>query len=208
MPFCIHYNMSGHTFEKCYKLHGYPPGYKPKGKNNASANQVSSHLSNGAENFASGSNLCPISKAQCEQLLAFLSSGLGSTFGGDGSHHAANVRASSSVASVEGHSSGTFDVFSSQSQVNSPTNLCSDLMLGTSSNFPFSPNLSHSIFSAKNVNRDAFRNSDQVIDTGATDHMVHSIAVFTSITATLNTFVNLPNGESTLVTHIGTVKIS
>ena len=38
--------------------------------------------------------------------------------------------------------------------------------------------------------------------------MVHSIAVFTSITTTLNTFVILPNGESALVTHIGTIKVS
>ena len=38
--------------------------------------------------------------------------------------------------------------------------------------------------------------------------MVHFVSCFTSITATLNTFVNLPNGESTLVTHIGIVEIS
>ena len=37
--------------------------------------------------------------------------------------------------------------------------------------------------------------------------MVHSVSCFTSITA-MNTFVNLPNGESALVTHIGTVEIS
>ena len=85
-PFCTHCNMSGHTVEKCYKLHGYPPGYKPKGKNNASANQVSSYLSNGVENFTSGGNFCPISKTQCEQLLAFLNSGSASASGGNGSH--------------------------------------------------------------------------------------------------------------------------
>ena len=38
--------------------------------------------------------------------------------------------------------------------------------------------------------------------------MVHSVSCFTSITATLNTHVNLPNGETALVTHIGTVQIS
>ena len=38
--------------------------------------------------------------------------------------------------------------------------------------------------------------------------MIHSITYFTSITATLNTHVNLPNGEIALVTHIGTVRIS
>ena len=38
--------------------------------------------------------------------------------------------------------------------------------------------------------------------------MVHSIACFTTITATLNTFVNLLNGEVASVTHVGIVKIS
>ena len=65
-PFCTHYNIPGHTIEKCYKLHGYPPGYKPKGKSNANASQVSSNLSNGAKSPSSASNLCPISKAQCK----------------------------------------------------------------------------------------------------------------------------------------------
>ena len=36
---CTHCNMLGHTVDKCYKLHGNPPGYKHKGKFNA--NQVS-----------------------------------------------------------------------------------------------------------------------------------------------------------------------
>ena len=38
--------------------------------------------------------------------------------------------------------------------------------------------------------------------------MLHSVSYFTSITATLNTHVNLPNGEIALVTHIGIVRIS
>ena len=37
-PTCSHCGLRGHTMEKCYKLHGYPPGYKTKPK----ANQVSS----------------------------------------------------------------------------------------------------------------------------------------------------------------------
>ncbi|XP_075670303.1 uncharacterized protein LOC142640096 [Castanea sativa] len=60
----------------------------------------------------------------------------------------------------------------------------------------------------KTVDRKVFSETDWVIDTRATDHMVHSISCFTSITTTLNTFVNLPNGEIALVTHVGTVKMS
>ncbi|XP_061372446.1 uncharacterized protein LOC133314915 [Gastrolobium bilobum] len=29
-PVCTYCNIPGHTREKCFKLHGYPPGYKPK----------------------------------------------------------------------------------------------------------------------------------------------------------------------------------
>ena len=40
-PLCTRCSMLGHTMDKCYKLHGYPPGYKHKGKPNSNANQVS-----------------------------------------------------------------------------------------------------------------------------------------------------------------------
>ncbi|CAL1387813.1 unnamed protein product [Linum trigynum] len=31
-PFCTHCHSYGHTVDKCYKLHGFPPGYKGKAK--------------------------------------------------------------------------------------------------------------------------------------------------------------------------------
>ena len=46
------------------------------------------------------------------------------------------------------------------------------------------------------------------LSTGATNHMVHSITILASITSILHTHVNLPNGETSLVAHIGTVQIS
>ncbi|XP_061368074.1 uncharacterized protein LOC133311079 [Gastrolobium bilobum] len=33
-PFCTHCSMTGHTIEKCFHLHGYPPGFKGRMKNN------------------------------------------------------------------------------------------------------------------------------------------------------------------------------
>ncbi|KAL5542360.1 hypothetical protein UlMin_010070 [Ulmus minor] len=32
-PLCTYYEFYGHTVDKCYKKHGYPPGFKPKGYN-------------------------------------------------------------------------------------------------------------------------------------------------------------------------------
>ena len=31
-PFCTHCNFPGYTIDRCYKLHGYPLGYKPKSR--------------------------------------------------------------------------------------------------------------------------------------------------------------------------------
>ena len=40
-PLCTHCGIHGHTVDKCFKLHGYPPGYKPRSKaSSSSANQV------------------------------------------------------------------------------------------------------------------------------------------------------------------------
>jgi hypothetical protein len=65
-PLCTHCGLLGHTIEKCYKLHGYPPGYKfTKGKPlPSSANLV--HDSSLPE--------LPLSSAQCQQLLTLLRS--------------------------------------------------------------------------------------------------------------------------------------
>ena len=66
----------------------------------------------------------------------------------------------------------------------------------------------HSIFSASIVDRQAFASKDWILETGATDHVVHSIPHLTTITFVINIVVHLPIGETTLVTHIGTVKLS
>nr|POF27022.1 hypothetical protein CFP56_40387 [Quercus suber] len=110
--------MAGHTIEKCYKLHGYPPGYKPKGKPIANANQASF---NSGDGVLTAGNQCPISKSQCEKLLAFLNSGTAGleTALGD-PHHAANASIScmaTGAGGVSGESSGLTGS-SSQSKVN------------------------------------------------------------------------------------------
>ncbi|XP_023882727.1 uncharacterized protein LOC111995069 [Quercus suber] len=67
---------------------------------------------------------------------------------------------------------------------------------------------SHSVFSAKVVNRRAYTSDILVIDTGATDHIVCSVNLLSFITAIAQSIVELPNGEATSVTHIGTVNLS
>lgn len=58
----------------------------------------------------------------------------------------------------------------------------------------------HSIFSPYSFDISTLHSDDWIIDSGATDHMVPSIAPHIT--------VKLPNGESVIVTHTGTVQLS
>ncbi|XP_065617414.1 uncharacterized protein LOC136062367 [Quercus suber] len=55
--------------------------------------------------------------------------------------------------------------------------------------------MQHSVFAVKPMNMNAFNGETWVLDMGATDHIIHSITLFTKITSSISTFVQLPNGE-------------
>lgn len=64
--------MTGHTTERCYKLHGYPPGHKlhkPK-SNGATVNQVIGQIDNDATEDVEGT--ISLTKGQYQDLLALL----------------------------------------------------------------------------------------------------------------------------------------
>ncbi|KZV37633.1 hypothetical protein F511_38248 [Dorcoceras hygrometricum] len=72
---CSHCHFRNHTVDKCYKLHGYPPGH-PKLKQqlsqgNAQAHQISINMQDHLN--TPGDNL---TQSQCKQLIEFLSSKL------------------------------------------------------------------------------------------------------------------------------------
>ena len=71
-----------------------------------------------------------------------------------------------------------------------------------------SMDISHSVFSAQMVNKRAYDSNTWVIDTGAIDHIVCYVHLLTTIIAITQSIVQLPNGETALVTHIGTVTLS
>ncbi|KAG7942664.1 hypothetical protein I3843_16G115500 [Carya illinoinensis] len=64
---CTQCGMTNHIVDKCYKLHGYPPSYKQKGKV-SSANQVMVQLSSAPFD----QNCMPFSQEQYQQLLALI----------------------------------------------------------------------------------------------------------------------------------------
>ncbi|XP_041009284.1 uncharacterized protein LOC121253319 [Juglans microcarpa x Juglans regia] len=63
-PLYSYCGLQGHTVGKCFKLHGYPPGYRVKARSSTPyANQAVSNDSNLS---------LPLSHTQCQQLLALL----------------------------------------------------------------------------------------------------------------------------------------
>ena len=88
-------------------------------------------------------------------------------------------------------------------------------MSSISSFTPFSTHLpklpSHSseyfVF-ASQVDTSHLCSTDWILDNGATDHMVHSLQFFTSITSIVHISVKLPNGDMAKVTHIETVTLT
>ena len=95
-----------------------------------------------------------------------------------------------------------------QNNVIAMANNVSFIQASTSQSTPLASNLKHSIFSAKLVNRTAFGNDTWVMDTRASDHIICSMSLFQSYTTVSHYVVELPNGESAHVTHIGSVKLS
>ncbi|XP_062114066.1 uncharacterized protein LOC133825090 [Humulus lupulus] len=72
-PFCTHCNVLGHTIEKCYKLHGYPPGYnKPKQQKEASANQFQTSEDTPSSIQEHNTFLPQLNPTQYQQLLNLL----------------------------------------------------------------------------------------------------------------------------------------
>ena len=69
-------------------------------------------------------------------------------------------------------------------------------------------NMQHSIFAKNPVNKKFFGKQTWVLDIGATDHIVHSVKLITKITSSISSFVQLPNGERVVVTHIGTIQVT
>ena len=84
-PFCTYCNFPGHVVERCYKLHGYPPGYRQKSKPNSanSSHTMVNKISNDdnahdASKAMSNTLLQNRNTEQCQQLMSLLSNHLSS----------------------------------------------------------------------------------------------------------------------------------
>jgi hypothetical protein len=68
-PICSHCGIPGHTVDKCYRVHGFPPGFKFT-KNQSSVHSVSQIAE--TDSAADSIPQLPITLEQCKQLMAFI----------------------------------------------------------------------------------------------------------------------------------------
>ncbi|XP_060961970.1 uncharacterized protein LOC133032138 [Cannabis sativa] len=74
-PFCTHCNILGHTIEKCYKIHSYPPGFNKQNKSKeAGANQVQTGTEEDTTASENHAMLPQLTNVQYQQLLNLLAS--------------------------------------------------------------------------------------------------------------------------------------
>ena len=70
--FCDHYKVNGHTIQKCYKIHGYPPGHKYyRGKRVAAATQTDTINYNPVQEDSS-TTIPSLTPQQYDQLMQLL----------------------------------------------------------------------------------------------------------------------------------------
>lgn len=86
-PYCTHCKYHDHTGEKCYKLHGYPPGFKQKqktpseGHNSATTNQVATLEDKSTkDNDSIGSFFQNLDTTQCHHPMNLLAKRMTSNF--------------------------------------------------------------------------------------------------------------------------------
>lgn len=66
---CSHCHYAGHTVDKCYKVHGYPPSHPKFRKNNGTINACQ-NVSSSSDEISSSSEI--LSSDQCKQLIKYL----------------------------------------------------------------------------------------------------------------------------------------
>ena len=193
--------------DKCYKLHGFPLGFKLKNNKNATAHQVSSNLgllqgnaSTGITDFTSAvtaSHALAFTHDQYQQLLALIGFCFTQPLPKGQETHVANI-----VALPSNIVAGNPINFKQETHVANIVALPSNIVAGNPINFK------HSMFSTKMVNRRAYGLETWVIDTGASIYIVYSMQLLTSYTEISHTMVELPDKEVVVVTHIGTIQLS
>lgn len=177
-PICSHCGYTGHIADRCYKLHGYPIGWK-KGKSFSDKLQQSLKA-NAAPTISQTSSSATTSSGGLENLIGNLS---------------------------KDQIQGIIALFSSQLQpANQVQNVASSSNVGTSeaSGISFSSS-TFSFVGILTVSKHAMTMNAWIVDSGATHHVSHVKEMFIDLDTSAQHHVNLPTGSTIRVGGVGNV---
>ena len=162
---CRHCGKLGHIMEKCYKLIGFPLGYKQNGRV-AKTNQVMVDGDQGQYEIMHQNSPFSFTSEQYQQLISMLNT-----------HASTSGNSNDAIHTTNSALSGNLCPFFQDS-------ICL--------------NIQHSIFAKNSANKTAYSKETWVVDIGAIDHIVHLVKLFTKITSSVSSFVQLPNVKGLL----------
>ncbi|XP_019086343.1 PREDICTED: uncharacterized protein LOC109126896 [Camelina sativa] len=219
-PICTHCGHTGHVIQKCFKLHGYPPGYIP-GFKSTFANYPGSHRPSAPAAQSRGqSSITPhpqthaVANVVTEQIPSYSQSTPANTANFDVSTLTGDQiqsllqQLNAQVKTSEGPVSS--------SQASSITEHGAMAIQSTSGNtfsFPSSSlrfendclTFQHQCLSSLSKH---IPHGSWIIDTGATSHVYSDLAFFSETVTVLGVTVSLPNEAKVDIKHCGTVKLT
>ena len=177
-PICSFCNKVGHIVEICYKKHGFPPGYTPRGKTPEKFQKspsvtptVPTSTKREVKSTSLDNLIGNLSKDQIQQFLALFSSQLQNT-----------------------HVSAQGEASTSQNTNEIPG------ITFSQSTFCF--------IGILNVSQNIMNNDTWVLDSGATHHVSHGKELFVSLDMNSTSSVNLPNGSMIKISGVGNIQIN
>lgn len=194
---CSHCGYVGHTVDKCYRIHGYPPGFKHKVKvasdKQTSTSSVSPKpvvasltLSNtdapvktGLGNNDIAQLVAGMSTNQIQDVIAYFSTHLQPE-----PTTPITVASTSSACDINGDITGSY----------------TNGIAFSSSTFQFIGILT----ATKNV----LTSQTWIVDSGATHHVSHDINLFESLSTNLCSSVTLPTGSNVKIEGVGVIKLT
>ncbi|CAA7015851.1 unnamed protein product [Microthlaspi erraticum] len=185
-PICSHCGYNGHTIETCYKIHGYPIGFKHKSKQQPDKPGFSAQ------------------KPQSSQKPVVAQLAISSAGSNDNKlHEIINTLSKDQIQ-------GVIAYFNSQLQMSPQQNAASSNSGGTITALPGMAFSSSTLcfVGALRATGNALSSQSWIIDSGATHHVCHDKNLFVNISDSLNRAVTLPTGIGVEIAGIGTVKLN
>ncbi|CAA7044670.1 unnamed protein product [Microthlaspi erraticum] len=186
-PICSHCGYNGHTVETCYKIHGYPIGFKHKSKQQSDKQGFSA------------------SKPQNNQNKPVVAQ-LAMSPAGSNDNNLPEIINTLSKDQIQ----GVIAYFNSQLQVSPQPVAASPSSGGTITSLPGMAFSSSTLcfVGALGAIGSALSSQSWIIDSGATHHVCHDKTLFMNLSDSLNRAVTLPTGIGVKIAGIGTVKLN